>query len=467
MARRKDNRYLLPWSRQQSGFIRQGHTEVNQMTQGYNPYFIDGIHIPLPDPAKFSSSLKKSVLKKPVTLRDDFYSNHIHFTLVMNKDTRQLIYSACNIDQDQFIKKVPGEGKKAWKKVDTVGKENQLGNEYYKDRTVNGETIPNPYDRGHMVMRFNNMWDSTKTAVDKAGKATFIYPNSTLQHENLNRDEWKAIELDIVREFQDDTNNKLSLFTGPIYGDLDRHINLSDSDSARVPSGFFKIICYHRKNVPKDEKLGVLAFAVFQDDEVLRDKKGGKTIKTNREYQVTVSDIQDWTGIKFDKQLFNANPLFYFDKEIRRQENNVSSFPERIPVLGTETIVSHSDQRRCEILHLKERHIVINSAMINPKGNETRGEWVSLHNRGNRKTNIDCWRLVDGQGREATLSGSISVGESTVFKGRAKGKIKLANTGGSLMLFDKHGCVIDHVTWSKSQLNRIEEGTAFLFDRGN
>ncbi len=437
------------------------------MAIGYDPDFIgDGIRIPLPHPNKFKAALKKSTLKEPGILREDFFSDHIHFTLVMNKNTRQLVYSAANIDQDQFIAKVPGNGEKSWSKVKAIGEENQLGNEYYKDRTVNGVKVPNPYDRGHMVMRFNNMWGATKTAVDKAGKATFVYANSSLQHENLNRDEWKEIELNIVREFQDDTNNKLTVFTGPIYGDLDRHINLSDTDSARVPSGFFKIICYRRKDVPAQDKLGVLAFAVFQDDQVLRDKKGGKTVKTNREYQVTISEIQALTGIRFDKKLFDANPLFFFNKKVRIRENHVSSFPERIPVRGGENIVSSSDQVRQGVEQLRDRTIVINSAMINPKGKESTGEWVSLHNRGSRKTIISGWRLVDGQGREAVLKGSIGAGESAVFKGRNKGKLKLANTGGSLMLFNKQSRVIDHVTWSKAQVSRIKEGVAYLFDSG-
>ena len=437
------------------------------MTNGYDPNFIgDGITIPLPNPNQFKAALKKSTLKKPNVLREDFFSDHIHFTLVMNKDTRQLIYSAANIDQDQFIPKVPGEGKKSWSKVKAIGDENQLGNEYYKDRKVGGVEIPNPYDRGHMVMRFNNMWGSNKAAVNKAGKATFIYANSSLQHENLNRDEWKEIELKIVREFQDDTNNKLTVFTGPIYGDLDRHINLDDQDSARIPSGFFKVICYRRKNVPASEKLGVLAFAVFQDDQLLRDKKGGKTIKKNQEYQVTISEIQNWTGIKFHKKLYNANPLFFFDDKVRNHKHHVSFAPERIPVRGNENIVSEGGQKRRSLEHLKDRRIVINSAMINPKGKEKSGEWISLHNRGNRKTNINNWRLVDGKGREALLKGSIGSGESIVFKGTAKGKVKLANTGGSLMLFDDHGCVIDHVTWSGPQIKRLEEGVAFLFDSG-
>lgn len=93
-----------------------------------------------------------------------------------------------------------------------------------------------------------------------------------------------------------------------------------------------------------------------------------------------------------------------------------------------------SGQRRPEEQHLTSRKIIINSAMINPKTNEKRGEWASLHNRGSRKTNIDNWKLVDGKGREAILKGTINSGESIRLKGAKKGKVLLSNSGGSLML---------------------------------
>ncbi len=61
-----------------------------------------------------------------------------------------------------------GKGTRGWKNDKSVGAENQLDNDYYKDRkSAQGEKIPNPYDRGHMVMCFNNMWGSTKKESDK------------------------------------------------------------------------------------------------------------------------------------------------------------------------------------------------------------------------------------------------------------------------------------------------------------
>ncbi len=79
------------------------------MQVGYEPAFIgDGISIPLPT---FNQRLGQSVLRKP-ELRDDRFSDHTHFTLVMNEHTKQLIYSAYNIDQTKFRPDPPDEGKR-------------------------------------------------------------------------------------------------------------------------------------------------------------------------------------------------------------------------------------------------------------------------------------------------------------------------------------------------------------------
>ena len=105
--------------------------------------------------------------------------------------------------------------------------------------------------------------------------------------------------------------------------------------------------------------------------------------------------------------------------------------------------------------------------MINPIGDERAGEWISLHNRGNDNTNVSDWTLVDGKGRKTSLSGIIKSGESLRLDSDSKGKIQLSNTGGSLQLFDKKDNLIDHVTWAKKQIDRLEEGIAFLFDNSN
>ena len=429
---------------------------------GYDPDFIgDGIRVPLP---KFSRSLAQSVLRKPV-LRKHIYSDHIHYTLVMNEHTRQLIYSAYNIDQSKYRPDVKGKGKKGWKTDNLIGKENQLDNKYYKDRKgPNGEKIENPYDRGHMVMRFNNMWGNTNDESNKAGRATYIYGNSSLQHKNLNQDEWQDLELKIVRPFSLDANDRLCVFTGPIYGDLDRHIHLSQTDNARVPSGFFKVICYRSKADEPEKRLGVASFAIFQDDEVIKDLKGGSVMKINQKYQMTITELQQRTGINFGQSLFDRNPLFALENPERNLGVNVTSLPERIPIIGRTNIISDHGQVRPGIEDLKMRRIIINSAMINPKGDERENEWISLHNRGSDDVNLKDWNLRDEFGRTTTLKGNIKSGESKKIEREAMGTIRLGNKGGSLMLFDKDNNIVDHATWTKHQMKQAKEGVAFLFE---
>ncbi len=129
-------------------------------------------------------------------------------------------------------------------------------------------------------------------------------------------------------------------------------------------------------------------------------------------------------------------------------------------------MIEQANEMRCSQEELSQRRIVINAAMIDPKGNEARNEWVSLYNRGNRKVTMKGWRLVDGHGREGVLNGPIEAGDVLKLKGRKKGTVKLANAGGSLILYDEHNCIIDHVTWSRHDLKRIEPGMAYMFERG-
>jgi endonuclease G len=434
------------------------------MQKGYNSNFIgDGIKIKLPT---FNASLGHSVLRKPGVLRDDIYADHIHFTLVMNEHTRQLIYSAYNIDQSLLKPKVLGEGKKSWRKDRKFGKDVQLGNEYYADRkTATGDKIPNPYDKGHMVMRSNNMWGKTDAASNAAGRDTFNYANASLQHMNLNRDEWKELELKVVRTFTHSRNRRLSVFTGPIYGDIDRHVHLSDTDNARIPCGFFKVLCYRTKHEDVDKQLGVLAFAIFQDPSVLRDKRG-PTIKTDRRYQLTITELQHLTGINFDPKLVARNPLFYTPNEVRDRDLGIPRTPEIIPIEDDENIIRDPDDERCNITPLCERPIIINAAMINPSGNERTGEWVSLFNRSSRKKTLKNWKLLDCKGRETLVNISIEAGEAVRLKGTKLGKIRLGNQGGSVMLYDQHGCIMDHVSWGRNDVRRNGEGLAYLFEHG-
>ena len=232
-----------------------------------------------------------------------------------------------------------------------------------------------------------------------------------------------------------------------------------------MPSGFFKVLCYRTKHETPEERLGVLAFAIFQDEQVLRDLRG-PTIKTDRRYQLTISELQLLTGINFGAQLFERNPLFFYDDEVRNAEFNVPRVPERIPIEGSQNLISDHQDQRISICAQSVRPIIINSAMIDPVGNEKTGEWISLFNRTSRKKTLKDWTMLDSKGRKTIVNGSIEAGEAIKLKGKDLGTIKLGNQGGSLMLFDHTNCVMDHVSWGRNDVRRNREGMAYLFEHG-
>ncbi|MEM6480713.1 MAG: DNA/RNA non-specific endonuclease [Pseudomonadota bacterium] len=445
------------------------------MTIGYRPDFIGGsFQIPMPeidDPQLLRQALSRT------SLRSGIYSDHINYTLVMNRDTRQLICSAHNIDQTQNIDAWAGltkaekdatKGSKGWTYDADIGEPHQLGDEYYEDKVDSfGITVENPYDKGHMVMRKNAMWGTTLADINEAGKATYIFANASLQHKNLNRSEWQAIEMDIVGGLTSDTNGRLCVFTGPIWGPLDRIVHHSETgDIGRVPSGFFKVICFDLKNPPDGNPLGVLTFAVFQDKNVIAQQAGGRVVKTDQRYQITIMELESLTGLRFDDAIRDRNPLIYQKKTAERENITVRRVPENIPIASKDDLILSLTEARDGVMPLPDRPIAINAAMIRPKVGSETGEWISLFNRTGLAVSVDGWSLRDVMGRETTLSGSINPAETLVLSQSDLRPIRLADHGGNLILRDTNNQQIDHISWTKRAIKKVARGTAYQFEVG-
>lgn len=445
------------------------------MTLGYQSDFIgNGITIPLPDLA--NPQLAGQALSH-TGLRGGLFSDHINYTLMMNRDTRQLICSAHNIDQTLNIDHHTGitegertntKGSKTWTFDADIGNQHQLGDPYYKD-TVNsfGITVENPYDKGHMVMRKNAMWGADAGEMDEAGMATYIYANAALQHKNLNRSEWQAIEMDIVGQLASDSNGRLCVFTGPIWGPLDRIVHHAETgDIGRVPSGFFKVVCFHFQDPPDDNPLGVLTFAVFQDSKVIAQQAGGRVVKTDQRYQITIMELELLTGLRFADHIRARNPLIYQKKTADAENITARNLPENIPIASKDDLILTLAEPRDGVLPLPDRPIAINAAMVRPETGSGIGEWVSLFNRTSAPVALTGWVLRDAKGREAVLSGGIGPGGTKRIAGDGLGKIKLADNGGNLILRDASGQQIDHVSWTGSAIKRVAKGTAYQFEVG-
>ena len=274
---------------------------------GYRSDFLEGIELPLPT---FDLELDSKVLIRD-DLRDGYIADYTHYSLVMNRETKQAIFSAANLDQNAF-KKVKGRD---WFVDPRIGAENQIGLSAYK---------ANDWDRGHLTRRTAVTWGTTSRLAKRASNDSCSYANACLQHENFNPDEWRIPE-EIVRYLDKDIDGKISVFTGPIFTDYDRWFFQSGMVApVRIPSAFWKLIAYIDKET---SKLACQGYIVYQDDLFLQDRKGRKTLQAEQ-FQVSTTEIETCTGLEFPEILFEENPVYFYPHE------GINDEPERFLVPG-------------------------------------------------------------------------------------------------------------------------------------
>lgn len=415
---------------------------------GYNSDFIGkGIVIPMPRLTPAISALSTYTIDNTNT----YVLDYLHYSVIMNKSTKQPLVTAFNLDQSKFL---PTLRNNNWKRDSRIRDEDQLENHYYKH---------NDWDKGHMVMRNNTAWGETIHEAQTADEESFYYTNAAFQHKNMNRDEWLALEEEIERKFADDSNNRLCVFTGPIHSDLDRYYSRTWHDTVRIPSGFFKVVCYQNKAsaAVNPNGVGVKAFMMFQDDEILKDLKGRRSI-VFKEYQVTIQEIQDLTGLDYGKEIFDANPLFYHRTKERETDYKVNLFPERIPIDHTDNIIDHNESR-LKLEYYNHRKLVIVSALIDSVGRDHSKEWIVVMNASDEEISINDWIISDNKNRKSTLKGSLKPGESYKIEGKEMGSIILNNTGGDLRIVNNEDHLVDYVRWTKEDIKLATPGRALVF----
>ncbi len=412
---------------------------------GYNEAFLDGVNLPLPT---FSIELDEDILRDNPKLRDGHIADYIHYSVVMNanKHRRSPVFVALNIDQNKHKKT---DRSNRWKIDSRIGFENQLNNEYYKR---------NDWDRGHMARRTTAAWGDSGQAAQRASNETFYYSNSCLQHANLNQDEWLNLE-DWVYNLSDDMDDKITSFSGPFYGELDRTIQPSGRELALIPSGFFKVVCFINKET---RKLDVRAFVMYQDDEILKDKDGRKRYK-NQAYQVSVSEVERLTGLQFDDAVYEGNPLYHWDRDDENSERNdrlddlnIIDLPEAQEVNSPDDILAADTER--QTVKDDAVDIYIAAAMANPEGRDRGSEWVSLINLGADTINLSNWVLKDNAGKVTLGAVTLEPGMAHVVKDL--GTIRLSNKKDVISLFDGDDARIDRVDY---QPHMVKEGQPILF----
>ncbi|NET09232.1 MAG: endonuclease [Symploca sp. SIO2B6] len=399
----------------------------------YDPNFL-GQPLPLPS---FSPELEGLVLRKP-ELDKEIYAHYHNYTVVMHRELRTPLFAALNIDQDklQSVKR-----SKNWYIDTRVGAQHQLDNDYY---------YKNPWDRGHLARRAAAAWGDSPREAKHASDETFFFTNAVLQHQNFNQDEWLALE-DWVKNLSLDSTNKISVISGPIFGEFARSLAPGGRPRALIPSAFFKVVGF----INKQEKLEIRSFIMAQDELTMEDMRGKHVFEFQR-YQVSITEIEELTGLRFSSEVPDGNPLFFNENATARENLNVTNFPERIEVDSASEMVGVETRR--ETIRDQEVPIFIAAALINASGDERLGEWVSIINLSNEHVDLSGWSLKDPQDSLA-LEGSLAPGEA--MQVAPLSPIELSNQGGTISLYNQAGERIDRVKYP--QQPKELENKPFIF----
>ncbi len=259
---------------------------------GYSPDFLgQGFNVPLPT---FSKILSPDVLTGKEMPRSNFqdgaYVEYVNYSVATNKELRQPIVVALNVDQ-ALLKSTR---RSRWRTDPQVG-DYQLDNSYYRN---------NVYDRGHLARRASASWGVTHEDAKAASDATMFYTNAALQHENFNQDEWLFLE-EWVKDLQEDSTDKISVFSGPIYTSSIERTSSIGSPPAKIPTAFFKVVVF----IDKQRKLATRAFVMAQDRHAISDKNAKRRNFDLGAYQVSCKLIEEETGLVFDQKLCETNPI--------------------------------------------------------------------------------------------------------------------------------------------------------------
>lgn len=208
---------------------------------------------------------------------------YTHFSVVMHKMRRLPIFTAVNIDGEK-LRSVPRNDD--WDTDERIAREHQLGNEAYKH---------NDLDRGHMVRRLDPVWGQK---AEQANADTFVYTNAALQHKDLNRREWVALEEHILDHARAE-DKKLTILTGPVFSDKDPVFDNNGrvSPPTQIPQQFWKVAVWSNERKELEGTAFLLSQAELVDSEDFRDGKfdpGRFDL-----YQVPIERLEGLTSLEF------------------------------------------------------------------------------------------------------------------------------------------------------------------------
>jgi len=252
---------------------------------GYNPDFLEGITVPLPEIGKAMQQDTAQVRLDARKHDDPFELAYYHYSVYMNKKRRTAWFSAANVDGDNR----PNIGKRAgdrWYRDPRILKSEQLGQEAFESGI----------DRGHLTRREDTAWGEDVEAATAANNDTFHFTNCSLQASPFNRgkDRWQGLEQYLLEKHAKKDKRHMTVITGPLFATNDPVYKNDKMDySVRCPLQFWKVCVLIRE----DGTPSATGFILGQDD--IKDLPGFEETFDVAATQIKISDIERRTGLSF------------------------------------------------------------------------------------------------------------------------------------------------------------------------
>lgn len=256
---------------------------------GFDPNFLDLDSsdgspqggVPLPQPGGEQSARIRSL-------------DYTHFTVLLDTDRRLAAATGVNIDGSSLLDLGRGDD---WHLDDRVEADEQAGPELY---------ARNDLDRGHLVRRRDPVWGDVDTA-SEANFDTFCYTNAAPQAAVFNQslELWNGLE-DLVLAYASVNRLRLSVFTGPVFGDDDALYR-----GVRIPRQFWKVAAWSSGGVlaasgyllDQSPQLGGIDLSGARSDAASSAAGGAPDalppLGPFRTFQVPVADLAALTGLSF------------------------------------------------------------------------------------------------------------------------------------------------------------------------
>lgn len=222
-----------------------------------------------------------------------------HYSAVIHKGRKFPILTAVNVDGARLIH--PGERKNTWRRDARIADQYQPAGNFYEK---NKGTDPVQFSRGHQVRLLDPCWGDDKAEAAANAEETFHYTNAAPQVQGYNDIDWGNLEDYLLNKAQL-TEQRLTIFTGPIYRDDDPWYGHGREDGPwQIPLSFWKIAVLQKS--PTAAKAAAFIVGQTQYVQALYEAKVFSGLKPytldemrSRHIQTTVAAIQAETGLDF------------------------------------------------------------------------------------------------------------------------------------------------------------------------